>query len=828
MFASRAADDKSIERDIQAQTGDATDRCETFRVRIIRGSSIDLNILFSPNGGRTGAAQEEEEAKRAVNVIVQADALRSGSKFLVTPHSIFDMSRRANPIGVNVLLREGLSVSIRLTASGPALNVFNSFTAFHGNLSLVDMLKEREDEKERSRRGPPRSSGLDLSKPLREDQLNYLRGELFMKQVETRPIYRSAADSQHLYSRKYRVNGVNGNSLDKFELVDRDTKASRMITVKDYYKLEHNVDLKYPQLPCIITGSSGKCKIPLEICHFVAGQRVTREMSGSETDRTLKIAVMEPREHFSHIYGHAKQLKDELLAPLKSFGLSMNTEPMRVEGRVLKPPALKGGQSRPISASNGQYDARWAKFVKPARIDRWALAFLGGNETEHFIRRNNGNFGELKFAELYHEAAQEKGLQLGKLSSKPFIVPADQNVKSTLKRLFSEWNSTMKKMDHVVFVLPDECPKWIYGYLQYLETAGPRSEGCESCTRVSCVDLSNYDRQIVNGRNPRMFVSNLLLKYNSKFGGINYALANNYDGYIFIGVDVCHPSQRDELNQSVAAAVGMWDVGNAGRGYRTCVRVQPKSRQNNSTVEDVTEIARMFEDLLEAYRRAKNGSLPARIVIFRDGVSEGQLAIVCEREIHQRLYPKLELMYGGGAKQNKLPEVACFVVQKRLNIRFMLEQALTTPKGQPDYNPPPGTVVDHTVSHRMNFDFHLAPHKAIKGTSKVVHYDVIHDTLGMSQDEAQAMAHALCYLSPLCTRPTSIPTPVNLADRAAERAKHLVIGWQEEHLVGADRSGAKGGAPRFAGSIDEEQLIRVNEYLQQIGDSNYRNTLFYV
>ena len=82
-----------------------------------------------------------------------------------------------------------------------------------------------------------------------------------------------------------------------------------------------------------------------------------------------------------------------------------------------------------------------------------------------------------------------------------------------------------------------------------------------------------------------------------------------------------------------------------------------------------------------------NHSFPEKIVIYRDGVSDGQLRTVEHYEIPQILkcfetFPNYE------------PKLAFIVVQKRINT------TLYSYGGDRFGTPPPGTVLDHTVTNR--------------------------------------------------------------------------------------------------------------------------------
>ena len=84
-----------------------------------------------------------------------------------------------------------------------------------------------------------------------------------------------------------------------------------------------------------------------------------------------------------------------------------------------------------------------------------------------------------------------------------------------------------------------------------------------------------------------------------------------------------------------------------------------------------------------------NNALPDRIVVFRDGVGDGQMNTVKEYEV-----PQLMSCFAS-FEANYQPKLAVVVVQKRISTRIFSRGG---PKGLS--NPPSGTTVDHTITRR--------------------------------------------------------------------------------------------------------------------------------
>ena len=108
-------------------------------------------------------------------------------------------------------------------------------------------------------------------------------------------------------------------------------------------------------------------------------------------------------------------------------------------------------------------------------------------------------------------------------------------------------------------------------------------------------------------------------------------------------------------------------------------------------------------------------TLPRHIIIFRDGVGEGQLAAVTGMEVPQiqrsfQFFPDYE------------PRVAVVIVTKRVNARFFVKN----PNGFS--NPPPGTVVDTGVVRSDGYDFYIVPQSVNQGSAAPTHFLVVLDT----------------------------------------------------------------------------------------------------
>lgn len=169
---------------------------------------------------------------------------------------------------------------------------------------------------------------------------------------------------------------------------------------------------------------------------------------------------------------------------------------------------------------------------------------------------------------------------------------------------------------------------------------------------------------------------------------------------------------------------------------------------------DGDELSHMFTmniyKAVMAYR-SQNNCLPSCIIIYRDGVGDGQIPQVLEREVMD-LRKKLNELYGGENYR-----MSFIIVTKRVNTRFFFNKG----------NPPSGTVIDDIVTSPIKYDFFIVSQQIKHGTIMPTSYSVIYDNCGLDPDKMQRLTYKLTHMYFNCSNTVRVPAPSHYAHKLA-------------------------------------------------------------
>lgn len=740
--------------------GEAKER--TFKVSIKWVARVSLKALDQALEGRLSLIPYD--SIQALDVVMRHLPSMTytpvGRSFFSAPENYF------HPLGGGREVWFGFHQSVRPTMWKMMLNIDVSATAFYKAQPVIDFLCEVLEIQNIN----------EQRRPLTDSQR-----VKFTKEIKGWQGLKIEITHCGNMRRKYRVCNVTRRpaQTQTFPL-QLENGQTVECTVAKYFKDKHRRILQYPHLPCLQVGQEQRhTYLPLEVCNIVAGQRCIKKLTDTQTSTMIKATARSAPDREKEINNLVHKAGFNKDPYVREFGLSISTKMVEIHGRIIQAPKIQYGgkqlqQNRTQAIPNqGVWDMRGKQFHTGVEIRVWAIAcFAPQHQCREESLRN--------FTAQLQKISNDAGMPIiGQPCFCKYAVGADQ-----VEPMFKHLKKTFNGLQLIVVVLPGKTP--VYAEVKRV---GDTLLGIAT----QCVQVKNVNRTTAQT------LSNLCLKINVKLGGVNNILVPSFrpavflKPVIFLGADVTHPPAGDDKKPSIAALVGSMDAHPSR--YCASVRVQ-QHRQ-----EIIADLAGMCRELLMQFYRSTRFK-PTRIVMYRDGVSEGQFPQVLAHELRAIREACCSL------EQGYQPGITFIVVQKRHHTRlFCADKMEQIGKSG---NIPAGTTVDTGITHPTEFDFYLCSHAGIQGTSRPSHYHVLWDDNDFTADELQSTTYQLCHTYVRCTRSVSIPAPAYYAHLVAFRARYHLVEKDHDsgHQSGTNSNGEGSHHSGSSGGRSFEDMMR--------------------
>ena len=571
--------------------------------------------------------------------------------------------------------------------------------------------------------------------------------------------------------------------------------------------------------------------LPAEVCEVLPGQVSRAKLDKDQTTRMINFAKLDPGkcaesiveqglEVLGYVSPPTPMVRYEYLVAVvflqaneaqSQFGVTVGDDLITVPGRVLSVPSIeyKKIEGKPIfrAPSQGSWNLGGIQLLEPGQIEKYHVLgiALGRSQTE----LRSGGFS--KSASNFKETMIRCGFNSNISYDLSTVQVQKDTIVSGLEKWLRDFSASIKPPQDSSGPKPDTQrsePKTIpKPFLLVIILPSKNDEPYNTIKTLADTKLG-FHTVCVTGEsrkfyaeNPEQYNANVVLKINLKLGGMNHKLAEKPQALglidngttMVVGIDVTHPSHGSkEGAPSIFAVVASKDKHLSQWPVR--FGVQKASREE--VISDEAKLTEMFSELLELWKKGSN-NLPENIIIYRDGVSEGQYSAVLNHEL-VAVRSACNNLYAG-ANRAIFPRITFVVVAKRHHTRFYPTKSETADKMK---NVKCGTVVDRGITQAQTWDFFLQSHSVIpggieritekdsisgkekkiekqkpSGTARPAHYVVLYDEVFAQlpkrkrADELQQITHNMCYLYGPATKAISICPPVYLADKACTRAR---------------------------------------------------------
>ncbi|KAL1122035.1 hypothetical protein AAG570_003441 [Ranatra chinensis] len=527
-------------------------------------------------------------------------------------------------------------------------------------------------------------------------------------------------------SKTYRVDDVifTSSPMSTF-----DFKNGTQITYYEYYLKHYNIQITDRNQPLIVSRRKGKvggkevsdlvCLVP-ELC-FMTGltDNLRNDMKVMKDIATCtRISPMQRKHALNQFIKNVNSNENARLI-LDSWGLVLEDGIVNLQGRLLDPEDIYFGDKKLVK---GSVMAEWSRALTSSSVlsaielVNWMIVCLRRDE---------------KAIVDFVQTLRKCGPQMGIGINPPRILPIpDDSAENYVKTIR---NNTDQSTQLVVIVFPSA-----------------RNDKYSAVKKLCCSELG-VASQVIQTRTIRQLdklrsiAQKIALQINCKLGGTLWTVKIPMKNTMVCGIDTYHdPTGR---GSSIAALVASLNQPLTRWFSQICKQVSGRELMEGLTTALLS--------CLTKYHKV-NGYFPEQILMFRDGVGDGQLSVCQEYECPQFL-SCCNLI-----TQNYKPNFLMVVVQKRIKTRIFMQKG-----SEGEGNPMPGSIVDHSVTRRDWYDFFLVSQNVRQGTVSPTHYIVVHNSTNMTPDQVQRVSYKLTHLYYNWPGTVRVPAPCQYAHKLA-------------------------------------------------------------
>ncbi|XKL69438.1 hypothetical protein PGB90_007207 [Kerria lacca] len=528
-------------------------------------------------------------------------------------------------------------------------------------------------------------------------------------------------------NKTYRVDEVDYTASPKSTFAVKKKGEVNNVSYLSYYENRYSITIKDLKQPMLISRSNARDKraglpdlvylVP-ELCLMTG---ITDDM---RTNHQLMRAVathtsVGPSNRVERLLEFNRRLNGipQVKEKLNSWGMKLAPEPVKIAGRILPPETIYVSNNNQF---NGGQEADWTKNLRSNRmllnvdLNNWVIIYPGRCERD---ARN--------FCDVLNKVGRGMHFNIARPTAYSISDDRPTSYIQMIDRAVNERNPQL-----VLFVATNN-----------------RSDRYNMIKKKCIVDKSVPSQVVLNktlqNRGIMSITTKIAVQINCKIGGAPWSVAIPVNGLMAVGFDVCHdPTDKRKSYSGIVATLD-----------KSCSRYFSAVTHHNAGEELSINFSENIKIALERFQMRNEGNLPKVIVIYRDGVGDGNLKYVYEQEV-QEIKKKLNEIY---QKKNVPLKLAFIIVTKRINTRIFYGNR----------NPPPGSIVDDVITNPLRYDFFLVSQSVRQGTVSPTHYNVLEDTTNFKPDQMQRLTYKFTHLYYNWSGTVRVPAPCQYAHKLA-------------------------------------------------------------
>merc|ERR1719412_2618667 len=404
-------------------------------------------------------------------------------------------------------------------------------------------------------------------------------------------------------NKNYKIDAIDYNDSPKGTFVKSDGTEMDYMT---YYKRQYGITIKEPTQPMLIHRPKVKGLVEGEVERIIKFVPELCFMTGMTDAMRSDFKIMKELGNYTRLTPPQRQdalnnyLKratenKEAYANLRNWGLTLQKDTLNLKGRILDPEFIIFG-NRYREQVNPKADWGRAATSKPVLtavpLNKWAIIYVEKNET---VVRN--------FCKIMQQQGPRMGLQIA--NPKPIKI-ANDRTESYLKELRSIINPSVQL---VMTIFPQM-----------------KSDRYSAIKKLCYVEMPVASqvinlKTISNEKRLASVVQKVALQINCKLGGELWGCSTPTKDLMIVGIDVFH----DTTKKCGSIAGIVTSLNDATTRYYSGIAEQKPGQEIVNALQTA-----FIEGLIKYFET--NRKWPENIVVFRDGVGDGQLEVTEKQE----------------------------------------------------------------------------------------------------------------------------------------------------------------------------------------------------
>ncbi|KAG7210785.1 hypothetical protein KM043_012278 [Ampulex compressa] len=502
-------------------------------------------------------------------------------------------------------------------------------------------------------------------------------------------------------------------------------KSGDSISYKDYYKNKYQIRITNNSQPMLVTrtkprdrraGQAERVYLVPELCRATGITDAMRNQFSVMAALATHTRVP-PGSRINKLLAFNRRLTNEpkISKEFTDWNLKLDTKLVEVPGRILPPTSIVLGrnvQCKVNPSADWTRDVMKRELFCTANLHDWVVV------CSRHLENNTRNF-----VTMLKKVATELGVNV----STPAWSIINDDRSGMYAQILEQIMSRSKPSLILCVVSNNRADRY-------------------NAIKKKCIIDRPVLTQVVLGKtlthkNVMSIATKVAIQINCKLGGAAWTMQDLPPiNLMVVGFDVCHDTAVH--GRDFGAMVASLD--------RNLTRYFSAVSAHTNGEELSNEFSVNIAKAVQNYKQL-NQVLPSHILIYRDGVGEGQVPFVYEHEVGQ-LKSKLKHLYG---ETNF--KMAFVIVTKRINSRLFYKGG----------NPVPGTVVDDVITSPIKYDFYIVSQSVKQGTVSPTSYSVISDTSGWNACQMQRLTYKLTHMYYNCTTTMRVPAPCQYAHKLA-------------------------------------------------------------